>query len=249
MLVTGGARRMGAAISRRLGSDGWRVIIHCHQSSGDAEALAAEIGLGALVIEQDLAAPDAGEALMAAARAAAGGPIAGLVNNASLFEHDFPPIANGNLMQRHMAVNLTAPVMLASAMARQDDVAGGAIVNLLDQKIANLNPDFFSYTCSKLALAGTTRMLAQAFAPCIRVNAVSPGLTLPSLDQSEAEFAAVAGLNLLGRPNRAEAVADAVAYLLRCPGINGETLFVDSGQHFLPRDRDVMFSTRTQAHG
>lgn len=244
VIVTGGARRIGATIARRLAADGHLVVIHHHRSVDAAEALAAEIGQGAVAIEQDLALADAGPRLIKAARAATGRPVSGLVNNASLFEHDFPPLRSGEAMARAMAVNLTAPVMLASAMATQDDLKRGWIVNILDQKLANLNPDFFSYSCSKAALAAATVMLSQALAPRIAVNAVAPGITLPSHDQTAEEFEIVAGINLLGRPNKPEQVADAVAFLSTCQGISGQTLYVDHGQHFLARDRDVMFSTR-----
>ena len=118
------------------------------------------------------------------------------------------------------------------------------MVNVLDQKVANLNPDFFSYSCGKIALEGATTMLAQALGPRIAVNAVSPGLTLPSGDQSDAEFAAVASDNLLARPVGATAVADAVAWLLTAKGVTGQNVFVDCGQRFLARDGDVMFEGR-----
>jgi NAD(P)-dependent dehydrogenase (short-subunit alcohol dehydrogenase family) len=118
------------------------------------------------------------------------------------------------------------------------------VVNLLDQKLANPNPDFFSYSLSKYALAGATEMLAQALSPRIRVNAVAPGITLPSGDQSEAEFAAVASDNLLRRPVGAENVAEAVVYLLGARSVTGQTLYVDGGQRFLKRDGDVMFEGR-----
>ncbi|OYY72258.1 SDR family NAD(P)-dependent oxidoreductase [Sphingomonas sp. 28-63-12] len=249
VIVTGGARRMGGVIARRLVADGYRVIIHHRQSATDAEAIVAEFGSAAIAIDQDLSINGAERALIADARAAFGVPVTGLVNNASLFEHDFPPLADGNAIERHMRVNLTAPVLLASAMAEQRDLRAGVIVNILDQKLANLNPDFFSYTCSKMALAGATRMLAQGFAPRIRVNAVAPGLTLPSLDQTDAEFAAVAGINLLQRPVGADQVAGAVAFLLVAQAITGQTLFVDAGQRFLPSGRDVMFSTREAING
>jgi len=249
VIVTGGARRIGAVIVRQLAAAGYRVVIHHRQSTGDADALIAELGAGAFAIDQDLAEEGAAHALIAAVRAAFGVPVSGLVNNASLFGYDRPPIADGDAIERHMRVNLTAPVLLASAMAAQDDLVAGAVVNILDQKLANLNPDFFSYTCSKLALAGATQMLAQALGPRIAVNAVAPGLTLPSLDQTEAEFASVASLNLLERPIGADMVADAVAFLLAARGITGQTLFVDNGQRFLRRERDVMFSTRGAEHG
>ncbi|WP_374138008.1 MULTISPECIES: SDR family oxidoreductase [unclassified Sphingomonas] len=249
VIVTGGARRMGATIARRLVDDGYRVVIHHRQSQAEADAIVAALGSGAIAIEQDLADADAATSLIANARAAFGVPVAGLVNNASLFAYDTPPITSGAEIDRHMQVNLTAPVLLACAMADQADLAHGAVVNLLDQKLANLNPDFFSYTCSKLALAGATPMLAQAFGDRIAVNAVAPGLTLPSLDQTEAEFAAVAAENLLRRPVGADQVAAAVAFLVGARGITGQTIFVDAGQRFVPLARDIMFSTRGTAHG
>jgi NAD(P)-dependent dehydrogenase (short-subunit alcohol dehydrogenase family) len=176
--------------------------------------------------------------------AAIGGPIDGLVNCASKFEFDRPPAVDPVLFAELAAINCGAPVLLASALASQEDVRDGAIVNLLDQKVANLNPDFFSYSCGKIALEGATVMLAQALGPRISVNAVAPGLTLPSGDQTDAEFAAVASDNLLKRPVGAQAVADAVAWLLGAQGVTGQTVFVDCGQRFLARDGDVMFEGR-----
>lgn len=239
VLVTGGARRLGAAIARRLAADGHRVIVHHHDSARAAEAIATEVD-GATVAG-DLADLCGIAALFAAAREAAGGAIDGLVNSASAFAFDTPPAIDPALYADLAAINGGAPALLASALASQDDIADGAVVNILDQKVANLNPDFFSYTCGKLALAGATTMLAQALAPRIRVNAVSPGLTLPSGDQSDEEFAAVASRNLLCRPVGADAVADAVAYLISSRGVTGQNLFVDCGQRFVPSARDVMF--------
>jgi len=240
VLVTGGAKRLGAAIVHRLAADGHRVVIHYGASRDAAVALADEVG-GA-VVQGDLAALDRADALLAAARAAAGGPIHALVNSASTFAFDRPPAIDAALFARLAAINGGMPCLLAAALARQDDVARGAVVNLLDQKVDNLNPDFFSYSCGKLALAGATRMLAQALAPRIRVNAVSPGLTLPSGDQHPDQFAQVAAENLLRRPVGAEAVADAVAFMVGADGITGQNLFVDCGQRFLPRNGDVMFA-------
>jgi NAD(P)-dependent dehydrogenase (short-subunit alcohol dehydrogenase family) len=247
MLVTGGAKRLGAAIVRRLAADGHAVVVHQGHSPDEAVALVAEIvadGGHAVTIAGDLSDLGAIGDLFAAARAAIGGPIDGLVNCASRFEFDRPPAVDPVLFAELGAINCGAPVLLASALALQDDVSDGAIVNLLDQKVANLNPDFFSYTCGKIALEGATRMLAQALGPRIRVNAVSPGLTLPSGDQSDEEFAAVASDNLLRRPVGAEAVADAVAWLLTAKGVTGQNVFVDCGQRFLARNGDVMFETR-----
>nr|WP_295667633.1 SDR family oxidoreductase [Sphingomonas sp.] len=240
VLVTGGAKRLGAVMARRLAKDGARVVLHYGSSQGEAEALAREIG-AAGVVQGDLADGEGIDDLFARARDVAGGPIAGLVNSASAFEYDTPPKLDPVLLARLYAIGHSAPVLLASALARQDEVADGAVVNVLDQKVANLNPDFFSYTGGKVALAGATAMLAQALGPRIRINAVSPGITLPSGDQSEAEFRKVASENVLQRPVDTADVAGAVAFLLEARGLNGQVLHVDCGQRFLKRDRDVMF--------
>jgi len=244
VLVTGGAKRLGAAIARRVAADGHAVVVHQGHSPGEAAALVDEIvatGGHAAAVEGDLGDLGAIGDLFAAARGAIGGAIDGLVNCASKFEFDRPPAVDPVLFAELAAINCGAPVLLASALASQEDVRDGAIVNLLDQKVANLNPDFFSYSCGKIALEGATVMLAQALGPRISVNAVAPGLTLPSGDQTDAEFAAVASDNLLMRPVGAQAVADAVAWLLGAQGVTGQTVFVDCGQRFLARDGDVMF--------
>lgn len=241
VLVTGGAKRLGAAIVRRLAANGHRVVIHYGQSGDEAERLAQEVGAAGCV-GGDLARVDAIDDLWARACEVAGGPIDGLVNSASQFAFDRPEAVDVALAARLYAVNCTAPVLLAGCLARQE--AGGAVVNLLDQKVANLNPDFLSYSLAKVALAGATTMLAQAFAPAVRVNAVSPGLTLASGDQSAEEFAAAGRKNLLQRPVGAEAVADAVAWLIAAESVTGQNLFVDCGQRFLKRDGDVMFEGR-----
>ncbi|MET4898228.1 SDR family oxidoreductase [Sphingomonadaceae bacterium jetA1] len=242
VLVTGAARRLGAAIARRLAADGHRPVLHYHGSRAEAEALAAE--LDAPIVQGDLADPEGIGALFARARAAAGGPIDGLVNSASAFRFDRPPTLDPALMVRLHAINAVAPALLAAALARQEDVAGGAVVDILDQKLANPNPDFFAYSCAKFALAGAGTMLAQALGPRIAVNAVAPGLTLQSGDQSDAEFAEASVKNLLGRPIGAAAVAEAVSFLLTARGIRGQVLYVDCGQRFCRRDGDVMFEGR-----
>ncbi len=247
VLVTGGARRLGAAIARGLAAGGWRVVIHYNGSGPEAEALAAE--LGGAAVSADLADDDAVARLIDDARQRIGGPIHALVNSASLFEFDRPPAVDSALIDRLARVNHAAPVRLACSLASQPDVTRGVVVNLLDQKVANLNPDFFSYTCAKLALAGATRMLAQALAPKIRVNAVSPGLTLASGDQTEREFVSASVKNLLRRPVGADAVAGAVKFLLEAQGVTGQNLFVDCGQRFLSRAGDVMFEEREVADG
>ena len=243
VLVTGGAKRLGAAIVRRLAAGGHRVVIHYGTSADAAEALAGEVG-AAGTVAGDLAQLDAIGDLWTRACEVASGPIDGLVNSASLFAFDRPEAVDTGLAARLYEVNCTAPVLLAGALAGQG--GGGAVVNLLDQKLANPNPDFFSYTLSKAALAHATTLMAQAFAPKVRVNAVAPGLTLPSGDQGAAEFDRVARANLLDRPVGAAAVADGVAYLLGAESVTGQTLFVDCGQRFVRRDGDVMFEERAR---
>lgn len=250
VLVTGGSRRIGAAIVRALAGAGHRVVIHHHQPHDeDAAALAHALdpaGERIATVAGDLADP---AAIFRAAREAMRGTVDGLVNCASVFEFDRPPDVDPALLARLTTTNLAAPVALACELAGQGGLEDGAVVNLLDQKVANLNPDFFSYTCTKIALEGATTMLAQALAPRVRVNAVSPGLTLPSGDQSEDEFRKVASENLLRRPVPVEDVAGAVEYLLTAPAITGQNLFVDNGQHFLKREGDVMFSTPGRRDG
>ena len=253
VLVTGGSRRIGAAIVRALAAAGHRVVIHHHHAHDeDAASLALELdpsGERVATVTGDLAGEGAAAGVLGAARNAMNGAIDGLVNCASLFEFDRPPDFDPALLAQLVPVNLAAPVALACALAKQDDLLDGAVVNLLDQKVANLNPDFFSYTLTKVALEGATTMLAQALAPRVRVNAVSPGLTLPSGDQTEAEFHAVASENLLQRPVPVEEIARAVEYLLTTPGVTGHNLFLDNGQRFLKRDGDVMFSTPGRRDG
>lgn len=247
VLVTGGARRIGAAIVRRLAAAGHQVAVHHHDSHDEAEALAAELGVA--LVTADLADAAATRGLVQAAARTLGGPVEGLVNNASLFGWDAVPVADYAELDRHMHVNLGAPLVLASAVAAQTGLGEGAVVNLLDQKLDNPNPDFLTYTLSKAGLAEATRLLAMALAPRVRVNAVSPGLTMPSLDQSEGEFAQVSTANLLERQVDAADIARTVEYLLTTRSITGQNVFVDCGQRFVRREGDVMFEGRERPHG
>lgn len=240
VLVTGGAKRLGAAIARACAMVGWRVVIHYGGSRDEAETLAAE--LGGATVQGDLGDVAGAADLFTRAVEAAQAPIDALVNSASSFEEDRPEAIDAALAARLHAINCVTPARLTAALAAQG--REGAVVNLLDQKLANPNPDYFSYSLSKYALAGATTMLAQAFAPRVRVNAVAPGLTLRSGEQSDAEFDRVARANLLERAVGAEEVAAGVVYLLGARSVTGQTLFVDSGQRFLKRDGDVMFEGR-----
>ncbi|MBX3594558.1 SDR family oxidoreductase [Sphingomonas sp.] len=247
VLVTGGARRIGAAIVRHLVAAGHRVAVHHHDSHEEADALAVELGVA--LVTADLSDADEAGGLIDAAAAALGGPVEGLVNNASLFAWDALPLGDYAGLDRHMRVNAGAPVLLASVLAAQAGLGEGAVVNLLDQKLANPNPDFLTYTLSKAALAEATTLLAMALAPRVRVNAVSPGLSLPSLDQSAAEFDAVARANLLERRVAVDDIAATVAHLLTARSITGQNIFVDCGQRFVKRDGDVMFEGRERPDG
>ncbi len=230
-LITGGARRIGAAIARALARAGFAVVLHANRSRGEAQTLAQEItaaGGRAAVVLGDLADQAAVEGLIPAA--AAFGPLTLLVNNASDFEPDEIETLVRARFDRTVAINLAAPLFLAQAFARQAP-AGSAIVNVLDQRVFKPTPRFLSYTLSKSALHTATVTLAQALAPAVRVNAVAPGPTLPSPRQSETQFAAQAGHLPLKRGPTPEDVAAAVVYLAEAQSVTGVTLAVDGGQH------------------
>lgn len=245
VLVTGAGKRIGAVIARDLAAHGYGVVIHYRQSAGEAKALQAEIGAAggrAVLCDGDLAHPAEAETLVDRAVIALGGPLHALVNNASLFDFDRAHDVKRQGLERHFRTNVMAPVLLAKQLVRQlPEGRMGAIVNLLDQKIVNPNPDFFSYSLSRYAMAGATTLMAQDFTGRCRVNAVAPGITLPSGGQSGDEFDAVAKDNLLARASSPLHVADAVRMLLANPGINGQCIWVDGGQRFMNQPRDVMF--------
>ena len=191
-LVTGGAQRIGAAIVRALAADGLGVVIHSHRSTEEADRLAAEITAGggrAATVTADLADESETASLIVAARDALG-PIDCLVNNASLFERDTVDSATRDSWCRHLDINLRAPlVLIQSLAARLDEQAEGVVINLIDQRVWNLTPDFLSYTISKSGLWTLTQTMALALAPRIRVNGIGPGPTLPSPRQSADQFA------------------------------------------------------------
>ena len=240
VLVTGGGKRIGAAIARRLAAAGWGVVIH-HNASGEAaRALATDLPR-AWALQADLADAAAAAALPARAAALAGG-LHGLVNNASVFEYDTPQAFDPTDFARHMAVNLLAPALLTQGFAAALGDAEGAVVNLLDNRLYAANPDYFTYALSKYGLAGMTEMHALAFAPRIRVNGVAPSIALLSGEQTQAGFERAHGNNPLGRGVTAEDVAAAVAYLLEAPSTTGTVLLVDAGQRLRRRGRDVAFA-------
>ncbi len=242
--VTGGARRIGRSIALALARDGWDVAIHYNRSEDGALATARAIealGRRAVALAGDLADEAAVRTLLVRC-AEALGPVNCLVNNASLFEYDAAESFDTGLFARTMRVNVAAPVLLAVALAAQlPPGARGVVINLLDQKLFNPNPDFLSYTLSKSALKEATTLLATALAPQVRVVGVAPGITLVSGEQSEASFAAAHKKTPLGRSSTPEDIAQAVVFAARAQAITGSTLLVDGGQHLVPSERDVMF--------
>lgn len=231
-LVTGGARRIGRAICLALHQAGYAVAIHAGRSGDAAQALRDEIvraGGRAAVVRADLADHAAVAGLVTAARGALG-PLSLLVNNAASFEPDEIGALDAARFDAQMAVNLRAPLFLSEAFAAQaSDEA--AIVNLLDQRVFKPTPHFVSYTLAKSALHAATRMLAQALAPKVRVNAVAPGPTVQSARQSAEDFARQSAAVPLGRGPSPEEIAAAVLYLAHARSVTGVTLAVDGGQH------------------
>jgi NAD(P)-dependent dehydrogenase (short-subunit alcohol dehydrogenase family) len=235
-IVTGGAKRIGAELVRALAADGWHVLIHFHNSGAEAEALAAEVGNAATVCA-DLADPGAADIIFAAAAGLP--PLRLLVNNASLFAHDDIADFTADGWAAHLDVNLRAPAFLSRAFAAR--AGRGLIVNMLDAKLASLNPDFFSYTISKLGLGGLTELCARAFAPDVRVCGIAPSVTMVSGPQSRANFDKVRGMNALGRGVDVSEIVAALRFIVATPSLTGHTILLDGGQHFLSLPRDVQF--------
>ena len=245
-LVTGAARRIGREIALALARDGWDIAVHYATSRDEALATVQEIealGRRAVAVNRDLAV-EAGVRSLLAECAHDLGDVTCVVNNASLFEYDDATSFSTEYLLRSMRSNVAAPVLLAQGLhATLPDDEWGVVINLLDQKLWNPNPDFLSYTLSKAALAEATRLLAMALAPKVRVVGIAPGITLPSGDQTEAGFERAHARTPLGRSSQPDDVAAAVVFLARAHAITGTTLLVDGGQHLVASPRDVMFLT------
>ena len=262
VLVTGAARRVGRSIALDLARHGFDVAVHCRHSAADARATAAQargLGAQAAVFEADLSDEAAARALVPAV-VAHFGRIDAVVNNASAFDHDDVQQFNYARLQAQMLANTAPAVVLAQALHDAVDAAlhdvpigsgrgarRGCVVNLLDQKLWNPNPDYFSYTLSKAALQAATTMLAMALAPQVRVCGVAPGVTLASGPMTDAEFERAHKLTLLQRSSTPEDIARSVRFLIESPAITGTTLLVDGGQHLTAQPRDVMFLAAHQA--
>jgi NAD(P)-dependent dehydrogenase (short-subunit alcohol dehydrogenase family) len=236
-IVTGGAKRIGAALCRALAEDGWHLLIHCLHSRAEAEALAGELG-NAAVVSADLASPSCADAIFSALQGLP--PARLLVNNASRFSFDSADAFAAEEWDSHLDINLRAPALLSQAFARRGE--GGLIVNLLDSKLSHPNADFFTYTISKMGLAGLTELTARAYASRgIRVCGIAPSVTLVSGPQARENFERVHRLNALQRGVEVSQIVAALRFLIATPTITGQTITIDAGQRFLGLARDVQF--------
>ena len=232
-LVTGGLDRLGGAIAARLATDGWALALHCRETCAPFPPLAAVIartGVAVHVVQADFSDDVATKGLIRQVVARFGAAPTCLVNSASVIsEGGWDEIGIDALMEHHR-INVAAPVLLIQALAGAlPDGADGTVINILDQRILNPPVDQAAYTASKLALANLTRVLARAFSPRVRVNAVAPGLTIPGSDYSDDQVRRLAAAMPLGRLPQPEDVADAVAFLAGARAVTGQTLFVDGG--------------------
>jgi NAD(P)-dependent dehydrogenase (short-subunit alcohol dehydrogenase family) len=253
VLVTGAAKRLGREIAFALAAGGWRVAVHYRSSAQDAietVAACARIQGDSALFDADLGDETAVKALLPRVMARFG-QVDAVVNSASAFEQDDAATFSFASLEKHLRSNTGAPILLAQALhthlasrnARGENKVRGAVVNLLDQKLWNQNPDFLSYTLSKAALEAANTMLAMALAPLVRVVGVAPGLTLTSHMLSDAQFAELHKLSPLGRSSTPADVAATVKFALENQSITGTTLLVDGGQHLMKFERDFSLMT------
>jgi NAD(P)-dependent dehydrogenase (short-subunit alcohol dehydrogenase family) len=234
VLITGSARRIGRAIALDLARAGWQVCVHYRRSAEEAARLVSEIcslGGTAAAVAGDLASAADVARLIPDCRAALGAPVC-LINNASEFQVDSVATTTPDTWDTHLDINLKAPVFLAQSLfLNLPEGSFGNVINIIDQRVWKLTPDFFSYTISKAGLWTATRTLAQALAPRVRVNAIGPGPVLKSIHQTDAEFAREGHSTLLGRGPSPEEIAAAVRFILASPSLTGQMIALDGGQH------------------
>ncbi|MBR79453.1 MAG: short chain dehydrogenase [Euryarchaeota archaeon] len=246
VLVTGGSKRIGREICLRLALDGFAVAVHHRNSEPESLEVVEEIlsiGSDAFSVRCDLSETGAASRLIGQCQDELG-PITDLVNNASIFEYDDIFSVTEGSWDSHMAINARAQTMLIRALAEgMPDGESGSVVNIIDQKIASPNPDYLSYTASRFAMLGMTETLARALSPKVRVNAVAPGHTLASPEQTDSGFAKAQAETPLGYGPEPGDVAEAASFLLNSKAVTGQVIFVDCGERFLNRGRDVVFET------
>lgn len=243
VLITGGARRVGRAIARRFAQAGWHVIVHYNRSAEAAAELAAELP-DASTVQADLgdmaASRDMVQSLASRLR-----DWRVLVSNASVFREDRVDMLDPLAAREAMQVNAITPAALAQDyLAKATAPSGRRVIQLTDQKLRNPNPDFFSYTMSKHAVDAAAQMMAIACHGADRVYTLAPGAILPSHDQTPQEAERSHRMNLLGRRTSAKEVAEAAYFLAQGQLRSGQALYVDSGQHLLAQQRDVLYLAR-----
>jgi NAD(P)-dependent dehydrogenase (short-subunit alcohol dehydrogenase family) len=248
ILVTGGSKRIGESISRLFAKNSWRVLVHYNKSQADAQKLVSEItacGGTAEFVGFDLNEPQNIDGIIKEL-CAKYPDLQAIINNASVFEYDDAISLNHEIFAEAMRVNCLSPILLTQAFAKYSNAAlDRRIINILDQKLKNPNPDYFSYSVSKFALSGATEMLAMELGKQgIRINNIAPGLTMQSGDQTQEEFAKASTMNLLNKPVSSQAIANAAMMLVNTNIANGQTIFVDCGQHLIKQERDIMFLIR-----
>ncbi len=243
-LVTGAAQRIGRTIALSLAKKGLAVAVHHRGSDKEAAELVAHIqksGGHACSVKGDLSKGDIASGLVAEAADTLGTAIDVLVNNASVFEKDDLKSLTQESWDMHQNVNLRAPIILTQSLAQQlPEGKSACVVNVIDQRVLKLNPQYFSYTASKAGLWTTTRTMAQSLAPLIRVNAISPGPTLANQFQAERDFNEESRSVMLGQGPALEEIAAAVKFLLETPSITGQMITLDGGQHLAWRTPDIL---------
>ncbi|WP_051609202.1 SDR family oxidoreductase [Fodinicurvata fenggangensis] len=234
-VITGAGQRLGHAMALALAERGYDLALHCHHSVQNTENLARDchrLGRKAVVISADLSEESAAAHILEKARSALG-PVHCLVNNAALYREDSLEDFTLEQWEQQLAINLRTPALLCQALVNQlPQDSQGCIINMLDQRVAAPTGMFFTYTLSKCGLSDMTAMLARSLAPRVRVNAIAPGLTLPSNGQSQAQFREAQGKTLLGTGPGPDDIVRALVYLLDSPVVTGETLFVDGGERY-----------------
>ncbi|HCP82606.1 MAG TPA: short chain dehydrogenase [Octadecabacter sp.] len=249
-LVTGGGTRLGKAMALYLAQRGYDVAVHYNSSAEGAENVAAACGGTSVALQADLLDEAQTSALLPEAAKQLGQPISVLVNNASIFEYDTVETATKDSWDRHMGSNLRAPFVLTQALAQQapaagvdengESIANALIVNMLDQRVRKLTPEFMTYTLAKMGLWAFTQTAAMGLAPHVRVNAIGPGPTLQGTRQSDAHFKGQRSNTVLKRGANPSDITAALGYFLDAPAVTGQLLCVDGGQHIGWKTQDIL---------